>query len=133
MPEIHSAHWKIIVRPRYGLDLRKTSCYGIPTATFKAAGIMVIQACTDLVCANVVENIVVVYTENEDNDRKTLALKNHRVNGKEHEEVMYTDSEGNYSQRRATWAVFKCTAAALHHRTWFHASRQREMGLKREE
>ncbi|KAH7933194.1 hypothetical protein HPB49_010176 [Dermacentor silvarum] len=35
MPELPSTHCKIIVRPRGGLDLRKTSCYGISTATAK--------------------------------------------------------------------------------------------------
>ncbi|KAH7931886.1 hypothetical protein HPB52_025184 [Rhipicephalus sanguineus] len=96
MPELPSTHWKIIVRPRDGLDLRKTSCYGISTAIFTAAGITAIQASSDLVCPNVVQNIVVVCTEKEDNARKILALKNIRVNGKEHEVAVYAAAEGNY-------------------------------------
>ncbi|KAH7955874.1 hypothetical protein HPB52_004830 [Rhipicephalus sanguineus] len=86
----------IIVRPRDGLDLRKTSCYGISTAIFTAAGITAIQASSDLVCPNVVQNIVVVCTEKEDNARKILALKYIRVNGKEHEVAVYAAAEGNY-------------------------------------
>ncbi|KAH7945828.1 hypothetical protein HPB49_016040 [Dermacentor silvarum] len=50
----------IIVRPRGFLDLRKTSCYGISTAIFIAAGITATQASTDLVCTNVVPNTFVV-------------------------------------------------------------------------
>ncbi|KAH7983242.1 hypothetical protein HPB52_010412 [Rhipicephalus sanguineus] len=96
MPELPSTHRKIIVRPRDGLDLRKTSCYGISTAIFTAAGITAIQASSDLVCPNVVQNIVVVCTEKEDNARKILALKNIRVNGKEHEVAVYAAAEGNY-------------------------------------
>ncbi|KAH7964785.1 hypothetical protein HPB49_001333 [Dermacentor silvarum] len=96
MPELPSTHCKIIVRPRGGLDLRKTSCYGISTAIFNAAGITAPQASTDLVCTNVVQNIVVVCTEKEDNARKILALKNIRVNGKEHEVAVYAAAEGNY-------------------------------------
>lgn len=96
MPELPSTHCKIIVRPRGGLDLRKTSCYGISTAIFTAAGITATQASTDLVCTNVVQNIVVVCTEKEDNARKILALKNIRVNGKEHEVAVYAAAEGNY-------------------------------------
>ncbi|KAL3228051.1 hypothetical protein MRX96_003980 [Rhipicephalus microplus] len=88
MSKLPSTHRKIIVSPRYGLDLRKTSCYGISTSIFTAAGITAIQACTDLVFPNVVQNIVVVCTENEGNARKILALKNIRVNGKEHEVVV---------------------------------------------
>ncbi|KAH7932867.1 hypothetical protein HPB49_003959 [Dermacentor silvarum] len=72
-------HCKIIVRPRDGLDLRKTSCYGISTAIFfKAAAITATQASTDLVCPNVVQNILVVCTDKEDNARKILALKHIR-------------------------------------------------------
>ncbi|KAH7938996.1 hypothetical protein HPB52_004113 [Rhipicephalus sanguineus] len=96
MPELPSTHRKIINRPRDGLDLRKTSCYGISTAIFTAAGITAIQASSDLVCPNVVQNIVVVCTEKEDNARKILALKNIRVNGKEHEVAVYAAAEGNY-------------------------------------
>ncbi|KAH7962902.1 hypothetical protein HPB52_018590 [Rhipicephalus sanguineus] len=96
MPELPSTHRKIINRPRDGLDLRKTSCYGISTAIFTAAGITAIQVSSDLVCPNVVQNIVVVCTEKEDNARKILALKNIRVNGKEHEVAVYAAAEGNY-------------------------------------
>ncbi|KAL1478599.1 hypothetical protein MTO96_034970 [Rhipicephalus appendiculatus] len=96
MPELPSTHRNIIVRPRDGLDLRKTSCSGISTAIFTAAGITAIQASTDLVCPNVVQNIVVVCTENEDNTGKILALKSIRVNGKEHEVAVYAAAEGSY-------------------------------------
>ncbi|KAL1474998.1 hypothetical protein MTO96_020391 [Rhipicephalus appendiculatus] len=96
MPELPSTHRKIIVRPRDGLDLSKTSCYGISTAIFTAAGITAIQASTDLVCPNVVQNIVVVCTEKEDNAGEILALKSIRVNGKEHEVAVYAAAEGNY-------------------------------------
>ncbi|KAH7952792.1 hypothetical protein HPB49_001134 [Dermacentor silvarum] len=95
-PELPSTHCKIIVRPRGGLDLLKTSCYGISTAIFIAAGITATQATTDLVCTNVVQNIAVVCTAKEDNARKILALKNIRVNGKEHEVAVYAAAEGNY-------------------------------------
>ncbi|KAL1474626.1 hypothetical protein MTO96_037839 [Rhipicephalus appendiculatus] len=96
MPELPSTHRKIIVRPRDGLDFRKTKCYGISTAIFTAAGISAIQAPTNLVCPNVVQNIVVVCTEKEDNAGKILALKSIRVNGKEHEVAVYAAAEGNY-------------------------------------
>ncbi|KAH6946441.1 hypothetical protein HPB50_013645 [Hyalomma asiaticum] len=85
MPELPSTHQKIIVRPRDGLDLRRTSCYGISTAIFTAGGITAIQASSDLVCPNAVQNIVVI-----------LALKN---NGKEHEVAMYVAAGGNYIKR----------------------------------
>ncbi|KAL3210040.1 hypothetical protein MRX96_037388 [Rhipicephalus microplus] len=84
------------VGPEDGLDLRKTSCYGISTAIFTVTGFTAIQACIDLVCPKVVKNVVVVCTENEDNARKILALKNIRVNGKEHEVAVYAATEGNY-------------------------------------
>ncbi|KAH8025429.1 hypothetical protein HPB51_007744 [Rhipicephalus microplus] len=93
--ELPSTHRKI-VRPPDGLDLRKTSCYGISTV-FLAAGITAIQACTDWVCPNVVRNIIVVCTKNEDKARKILALKSIRLNEKEQREVvMYAATEGNY-------------------------------------
>ncbi|KAH6941427.1 hypothetical protein HPB50_017933 [Hyalomma asiaticum] len=96
MPELPSTHQKVIVRARDGLDLRRTSCYGISTAIFTAAGITAIQASSDLVCPNIVQNIVVVCTEKEDNARNILALKNIRVNGKEHEVAVYAAAGGNY-------------------------------------
>ncbi|KAH7972597.1 hypothetical protein HPB52_013769 [Rhipicephalus sanguineus] len=89
IPELPSTHRKIIVRPRDGLDLRKTSCYGISTAIFVAVGITAIQASSDLVCTNVVQNMVVVCTETEDNARKIFVLGNIHVNGKEHEVAEY--------------------------------------------
>ncbi|KAH6937956.1 hypothetical protein HPB50_005468 [Hyalomma asiaticum] len=95
-PSSHDCVQKIIVRPRDGLDLRRTSCYGISTAIFTAAGITAIQASSDVVCPNIVQNIVVVCTVKEDNARKILALKNIRVNGKEHEVAVYAAAGGNY-------------------------------------
>lgn len=89
MPELPEEHQKIIVRPRNGLDLRKASHYGVSTAIFRAAGISSMEADTDVVCPNVVQNIVVVCTEKESNAKKLLRIKSISVNGKEHEVSVY--------------------------------------------
>ncbi|KAH7954183.1 hypothetical protein HPB49_016255 [Dermacentor silvarum] len=99
MAELPSTHRKNIVRPPGGLNLRKTSCYGISTTIFTATGITATQASTDLVCPDVLQNNVVVCTENEDNDRKILALKKIRVDDKEHEVVVLIVHRGNPSVR----------------------------------
>ncbi|KAH6939125.1 hypothetical protein HPB50_016091 [Hyalomma asiaticum] len=84
MPQLPEEHQKIIVRPRNGLDLRKASHYGVSTAIFRAAGISRMEAETDLVCPNIVQDIVVVCTEKESNAEKLLRITSISVNGKEH-------------------------------------------------
>ncbi|KAH6922613.1 hypothetical protein HPB50_017292 [Hyalomma asiaticum] len=83
MPELPSTHQKIIVRPRGGLDLRRTSCYGISTAIFTAAGITAIQASSDLVCPNIMQNIVVRRKEREMERAFDMDLRDFPAHGAE--------------------------------------------------
>ncbi|KAH6919583.1 hypothetical protein HPB50_029429 [Hyalomma asiaticum] len=70
MPQLPEEHQKIIVRPRNGQDLRNASHYGVSTAIFRAEGISRMEADTDLVCPNIVHNIVVICMEKESNAKK---------------------------------------------------------------
>ncbi|KAH6920526.1 hypothetical protein HPB50_028489 [Hyalomma asiaticum] len=94
MPQLPEEHQKIIVRPRNGLDLRKASHYGISTAIFRAAGISRMEAETDLMCPNIVQNIVVVCKKKEPNAKKLLRITSISVNGKEHEVTMTLTQQG---------------------------------------
>ncbi|KAH6927824.1 hypothetical protein HPB50_008964 [Hyalomma asiaticum] len=89
-------HHKVIVRPHNGLDLRKASHYGVSTAIFRAAGISCMEVETDLVCPNIVQNIVVVCREKESNAKKLLRITSILVNRKEHKLSMHAAARDGF-------------------------------------
>lgn len=67
MPQLPKEHWKIIARPRGGLDVQKTGSARLGRAVAAAAGLTSEQASHDIVCPNATQNIIVLSTASRDN------------------------------------------------------------------
>ncbi|KAL1463981.1 hypothetical protein MTO96_043081 [Rhipicephalus appendiculatus] len=74
MPRLPSEHWKIIVRPRGGLDVAKTGSARLGRAIALAAGIAPELAGRDIVCPNVMQNIIVISTASRGNADSYLRM-----------------------------------------------------------
>ncbi|KAL1466648.1 hypothetical protein MTO96_042595 [Rhipicephalus appendiculatus] len=87
MPQLPSEHWKIIVRPRGGLDVAKTGLARLGLAIVLAAGIAPELAGQDIVCPNAMQNIIVISTASRSNADHylrmsclTLGTKKYEIN-----------------------------------------------------
>ncbi|KAL1466803.1 hypothetical protein MTO96_042501 [Rhipicephalus appendiculatus] len=67
MPQLPKEHWKIIARPRGGLDVQKTGSARLGRAVTAAAGLTSEQASQDIVCPNATQNIIVLSTASRAN------------------------------------------------------------------
>ncbi|KAL1443742.1 hypothetical protein MTO96_030192 [Rhipicephalus appendiculatus] len=67
MPQLPKEHWKIIARPRGGLDVQKTGSARLGRAVAAAAGLTSEQASQDIVCPNATQNIIVLSTASRAN------------------------------------------------------------------
>ncbi|KAH7939358.1 hypothetical protein HPB52_011401 [Rhipicephalus sanguineus] len=87
MPRLPSEHWKIIVRPRGGLDVQQTGSARLGRAIAVAAGIAPELAGQDVVCPNAMQNIMVISTASRANADSylrmrclTLGIKQYEIN-----------------------------------------------------
>ncbi|KAL1484862.1 hypothetical protein MTO96_032327 [Rhipicephalus appendiculatus] len=87
MPRLPSEHWKIIVRPRGGLDVAKAGSARLGRAIALAVGIAPELAGQDIVCPNVMQNITVISTASRGNADSylkmsclTLGIKKYEIN-----------------------------------------------------
>ncbi|KAH7975512.1 hypothetical protein HPB52_002340 [Rhipicephalus sanguineus] len=87
MPRLPSEHWKIIVRPRGGLDVQQTGSARLGRAIAVAAGIAPELAGQDVVCPNTMQNIIVISTASRANADSylrmrclTLGIKQYEIN-----------------------------------------------------
>lgn len=69
LPHLPREHFRIIVRPRGGLDVRRISQIKVTQALAMAAQLAPAETEGDIVCPNVVQNIFVVSTPTERNAR----------------------------------------------------------------
>ena len=69
---------KVVVRPRGGLDLRKTSIVVVAAAIRAAAGISEEEASLDTQCPNVQQNVVVISTGS---DARAVDLMKTQISG----------------------------------------------------
>ncbi|KAL1470602.1 hypothetical protein MTO96_004554 [Rhipicephalus appendiculatus] len=99
MPRLPSEHWKIIVRPRGGLDVAKTGSARLGRAIALAAGL----AGQDIVCPNVMQNIIVISTASQGNADSylrmsclTLGIKKYEINT--YEAAPHETCKGGYSK-----------------------------------
>ncbi|KAH7969142.1 hypothetical protein HPB52_015022 [Rhipicephalus sanguineus] len=87
MPRLPSEHWKIIVRPRGGLDVQQTGSARLGRGIAVAAGIAPELAGQDVVCPNGMQNIIVISTASRANADSylrmrclTLGIKQYEIN-----------------------------------------------------
>ncbi|CAN7945167.1 unnamed protein product, partial [Ixodes pacificus] len=72
MPRLPKEHFRVIVRPRGGLNVKNVSQVKIAQALVTAAGLSFTNATEDIICPNAMQNILVVSTPSEHN-AKTYA------------------------------------------------------------
>ncbi|CAN7938799.1 unnamed protein product, partial [Ixodes hexagonus] len=72
MPRLPREHFRVIVRPRGGLNVKNASQIKIAQALVTAAGLSFTEAADDIICPNAMQNIFVVSTPSEHN-AKTYA------------------------------------------------------------
>ncbi|CAN7980466.1 unnamed protein product [Ixodes pacificus] len=72
MPRLPKEHFRVIVRPRGGLNVKNVSQVKIAQALVTAAGLSFTNAAEDIICLNAMQNILVVSAPSEHN-AKTYA------------------------------------------------------------
>ncbi|CAN8014685.1 unnamed protein product [Ixodes persulcatus] len=72
MPRLPKGHFRVIVQPRRGINVKNVSQVKIAQALVTAAGLSFTNAAEDIICPNAVQNILVVSTPSEHN-AKTYA------------------------------------------------------------
>ncbi|KAL1480676.1 hypothetical protein MTO96_015806 [Rhipicephalus appendiculatus] len=75
LPHLPREHFRIIVRPRGGMDVRRISQIKVTQAIAMAAQLAPAETGEEIVCANVVQNIFVVSTPTEKNARAYASVE----------------------------------------------------------
>lgn len=81
LPRLPREHFKIIVRPRGGLDVKKSNLIHLARALAMAAALAPEQSRDDTVCPNGIQNILVISTPHEANARAYARIQ--RIHTKE--------------------------------------------------
>ncbi|KAH6945485.1 hypothetical protein HPB50_008724 [Hyalomma asiaticum] len=87
MPRLPRDHIKIVVRPKDGLDIRKTCGTSVDEAIRQEAGVVDEEVTT--ICPNPTQNILVISTPDEKTATKIAKIKVLTINGKKHETNAY--------------------------------------------
>ncbi|KAG0434076.1 hypothetical protein HPB47_019365 [Ixodes persulcatus] len=75
MPRLPKEHFRVIVRPWGGLNVKNASQVKIAQALVTAAGLSFSNCAEDIICANAMQNILVVSTPSEHNAKTYGGLK----------------------------------------------------------
>ncbi|KAH7947608.1 hypothetical protein HPB52_014311 [Rhipicephalus sanguineus] len=67
LPRLPTEHFRVIVRPRGGLDIKKTGHFKIAQALIAAAGLTSGEVEEDVICPNMIQNVMVASTPSERN------------------------------------------------------------------
>lgn len=89
MPKLPMGDYKVVIRPRGGLQLSQLSLLQLGQAIYEAAGIRYDERETDTICPNNFQNIIVVSTPNQDHADKYQCIKTIKVSDKEYEVGAY--------------------------------------------
>ncbi|KAH8036789.1 hypothetical protein HPB51_005657 [Rhipicephalus microplus] len=89
MPRLPTGDYKIVIRPRGGLQLPKLSLMELDEAVYESAEIPYEERETDTICPNTFHNIWVVSTPNQDHAGKYQGIKHIKANDKLYEVGVY--------------------------------------------
>ncbi|KAL1468692.1 hypothetical protein MTO96_041310 [Rhipicephalus appendiculatus] len=67
LPRLPTEHFRVIFRPRGGLNIKKTGHFKIAQALIAAAGLTSGEVEEDIICPNMIQNIMVASTPSEKN------------------------------------------------------------------
>ncbi|KAH7949535.1 hypothetical protein HPB49_011962 [Dermacentor silvarum] len=93
MPKLPMRDYKIVIRPRGGLQLSQLSLLQLGQAIYEAAAIRCDEREADTICPNNFQNILVVSTPNQDHADKYQCIKTIKFNDKEYG-IKFNDKEG---------------------------------------
>lgn len=95
LPRLPKDHYRVVVRPKGGMDVRKVSRLKVTEALVMAACLGPPQAEEDIVCANETQNIFVISTPHAGNAASYAKVKQIRVGEKLHEVSTYVTPPGD--------------------------------------
>ncbi|KAH7977982.1 hypothetical protein HPB49_004116 [Dermacentor silvarum] len=82
MPRLPTGHYKIVIRPRGGLQISQLSLTELDKALYEAAEIRYEERDMDTICPNNFQNILVVSTPNQEHADKYQGIKHIKANDK---------------------------------------------------
>ncbi|KAL1481634.1 hypothetical protein MTO96_034326 [Rhipicephalus appendiculatus] len=89
MPRLPTGDYKIVIRPRGGLQISQLSLTELNKAVYEAAKIPYEERETDRICPNNFQNILVVSTPNQEHADKYQGIKHIKANDKVYEVGAY--------------------------------------------
>ncbi|KAH7932671.1 hypothetical protein HPB49_000591 [Dermacentor silvarum] len=89
MPLLPRSDFKIVVRPRGGLDVATTGTVRLASAIYRAANVPAQEAGEDTVCSNNRQNIIVVSTPHATHAAKYRQLEAITIGDRPHEVSAY--------------------------------------------
>lgn len=95
LPRLPKDHYRVVVRPKGGMDVRKVSGIKVTQALVMAACLGPPQAEEDIVCANEMQNIFVISTPHARNAEAYAKVKQIRVGETLHEVSTYVTPPGD--------------------------------------
>ncbi|KAL1468700.1 hypothetical protein MTO96_041305 [Rhipicephalus appendiculatus] len=95
LPGLPKDYYRVVVRPKGGLDVRKVSRIKVTQALVMAACLGPPQAEEDIVCANDIQNIFVISTPHARNAEAYAKVKQVRVGETLHEVSTYVTPPGD--------------------------------------
>ncbi|KAH7979269.1 hypothetical protein HPB49_008912 [Dermacentor silvarum] len=99
MPLLPRSDFKIVIRPRGGLDVATTGTVRLASAIYRAANMPAQEAGEDTVCSNNRQNIIVVSTLHATHAAKYRQLEAITIGDRRHEVSAY-ETAPDYTQRR---------------------------------
>ncbi|KAH7946603.1 hypothetical protein HPB52_001847 [Rhipicephalus sanguineus] len=95
LPRLPKSHFRVVVRPGGGLDVRKCSQLKVTQAILMAARLPPAAAEEDIVCANAMQNIFVISTPSEWNANAYSTVQEIILADKRHPITAYITPPGN--------------------------------------
>ncbi|KAH7956363.1 hypothetical protein HPB52_008695 [Rhipicephalus sanguineus] len=95
LPRLPKSHFRVVVRPGGGLDVRKCSQLKVTQAILMAARLPPAAAEEDIVCANAMQNIFVISTPSESNANAYSTVQEIILADKRHPITAYITPPGN--------------------------------------
>ncbi|KAL1481415.1 hypothetical protein MTO96_034478 [Rhipicephalus appendiculatus] len=105
LPRLPKDHYRVVVRPKGGLDVRKVSRIKVTQALVMAACLGPPQAEEDIVCANDIQNIFVISPPHARNAEAYAKVKQVRVEETLHEVSTYVTPPGDTCRGSCSWST----------------------------
>lgn len=95
LPKLPADHFRVIVRPRDGIDVKKMDKITFMKATAMATGVSYEQAKHDMLCPNYGQNIYIISTPRLENAKAYVQLKQVQIGGKTYGAAAYLAAQEN--------------------------------------